>query len=225
MTVSPDAKHPPLDFPCVELAGQWSTSWLEFFEGEQGEPVWSVTLGSARDNSNIYVKTMPRDRYDRLMAVGSNDTVRAVIEDAAQSLINYALASGAAGPRESGARERLSNHVPVLLDELSDRYRDASQVEWLIDGGRVPFLLFSFGGWWAAYSGQLADRYVICHGNDPLPDDLTLSTVREIGAYASGLDVPFDLAVLQSPDQVARRVSHRVDLSLHTDYERLLETI
>jgi len=100
-----------------------------------------------------------------------------------------------------------------------------SQVEWLIDGGRVPFQLFSFGGWWAAYSGQLADRYVICHGNDPLPGDLTLSTVREIGVYASGLDVPFDLAVLQSPDQVARRVSHRVDLSLHTDYERLLETI
>jgi hypothetical protein len=225
MTANPTAKHPPLDFLCFELAGQWSTSWLEFFEGEQGEPVWSVTLGFARDNLNIYVKTMPRERYDRLMTVGSNDTERAVVEDTVQSLVSYALASGAAGPQESGARERLSQHVPVLLDELSDRYRDSDQVEWVVDGDRVPFLVFSFGGWWSAYSGQFADRYVICHGNDPLPGDLTLSTVREIGTYAGGLDVPFDLAVLQSHEQVARRASHRVDLSLHTDYERLLETI
>jgi len=30
-------------------------------------------------------ETMPRERYDRLMAVGSNDTLRAVVEDTALS--------------------------------------------------------------------------------------------------------------------------------------------
>ena len=219
----PTAKHPPLDFPCFELIGQGSSSWLEFFDGEQGEPVWSVTLGFAREKSNIYVKTMPRERYDRLMTADSSDPLRAVAEDAVLSVINYALTSGAAGSRETGARERLANHVPILLVELSDRYQDADRVEWSVDGNLVVFRVFRFGGWWAAYSDQIVDRYVICHGNDPFPKEVTLSTSAAIETYASGLDVPFDIGVLQAPDQVARRAGHGVNLSMHTDYERLLE--
>lgn len=221
----PIAKHPPLDFPCFELTGQWSNSWLEFFEGEQGKPVWSVTLGFAQDQSNIYVKTMPRARYDRLMSTDGDDPLPSVAMDAALSLINYALASGAAGPRKAPARERLTNHVPILLEELSDRFQGAEQAEWPIDGYSAEFRFCSFGGWWGAYSDQSADRYVICHGNDPIPDSLTLSTATEIERYSRGLDAPFDLTILQPPDQVARRTDHRVNLSLHIDYERLLERI
>ena len=216
-------KHPPLDFACLELAGSWEKKWLEFFEGEQGELVWAVTLGFADDRFNIYVKTTPRGRYDHLMSTGGSDPLLPLAEDAALSLINFGLAAGAAGPaKTAGTRQSLTAYVPELMENMASQYQKWNNIGGAVDGNPVVFRLCTFGGWWVAFSDSLEDRYVICHGNDRPVRELSLLTVRDITRYAADLDEPFDLDVFSSPEQAARRPISKAQLPMHQDYERFL---
>lgn len=226
MDDDPRPMHPPLDFACYVPVGDWATSWLEFFDGQQGRAVWAVTLGFARDGVNFYVKTIPRARYDRLMSTGPADTLLSVAEDATLLLVNYGLAAGAGGHGPiTGARQRLTNRIPILVENVARAYRDWQQFTAEVDGSRALFRIYEFGGWWSAFSDAPGDRYIICHGNGDPPREFSLTTAGELGHYADGLDRPFGLNLLESPDQQARRGISKVRLPLHPDYERLLATV
>jgi hypothetical protein len=215
--------HPPIDFTCLEPAGDWTSRWLEFFEGEQGQPVWAITLAFAKDDVNFYIKTMPQDRYDDLMSANVDDKRLAVAEDAVLSLINYSLAAGAAGPGPViGARQRLTGYIPRLTEELAHDYTDWEQIAAVVDDRQSAFWVREFGGWWVAFSDSVGDRYVICHGNGIPMQEFKLSTVDDMDRLTNGLDQPFSLELLKSSDQ---RRTRKVKLPLNPEYERLMATI
>jgi hypothetical protein len=103
---------------------EWNGSrWVEFFEGEGGKPVWSVTLAHHSEKCNlVLVRTSPKDRWDRIMAGGQQsgaaefaaDLVRVVI-DAGRSEL------------ETDERSRYNRAVPAFAQEQGKEWSRGRQ--------------------------------------------------------------------------------------------------
>ena len=169
MSESDGTVHPPVDFRCFEQQdGTVAERWLEFFEGEDGSPIWSVTLGAIRngDAGPIFVKTLARDRFDELMVGDTGPSAeREIAYDTVRGLVNFSMAGGLdADPRSSLTYEQLTSaRITEFIFEQAGLFDTWGTSTVQVDGAETSCSVWSFAGWRCALVTRLPDRYLITY--------------------------------------------------------------
>lgn len=171
-------QHPALDFDLYGLVGWPGARWLEFVDGQAGEPVWAAWLAHVeRDQAARWslVATLPAARYAMAMAVGAGqDLSREVAFMAVHRLLNATSPNLAL---DKPARERYLHDVVDLAEQQAEHWADWPSLTWSVDHCPVQARLWRWAGAWAAFTTELAGVAVIVLGHHLEPAGLELTTV------------------------------------------------
>jgi hypothetical protein len=95
--------------------------WVAFFEGQAGEPVWSVWLGHLVADGLLVVRTAPRRRWDEVMGDGNGATSplrkAGALEFHARGV--QALVDAARPELPKGERELYNQRIPGVTGSLA----------------------------------------------------------------------------------------------------------
>jgi hypothetical protein len=174
--------HPPLDFPLVGIADWSGDRWVDFFEGQTGEPVWSVRLGHAAEGHFAYVCTSPRTRWNTVTAVGDQQGLTELAWRWLFPLIDLARPS-----LDDGTNSEYSRRVmPFALHEAAG-WSNWEPAAWVLDGQQVEARVYRFGGAWVGVGVHEPEGYLAVTARDQTETTLQLATV-------DGADYGWDFA-------------------------------
>jgi hypothetical protein len=224
--------YPPLDFSCFEQQDYDVVErWLEFIEGEDGLPIWSVTLGAVRngDSAPTFVKTMPRDRFQQLMVGdGSQSADAEAAFDAVRTVVNYSMALGVdADDTSSLTFERVQPTLTRFIVDRASQFETWETVEVAIDHAMVTCSVWEFAGWRCAVTFSPPERYAMVYSriDARLPDSLV--TTHGLAGYGLEPHRPIDFytAVANSADSDRWRPADSPDERfLHADFYQTMNT-
>jgi hypothetical protein len=209
--------HPPLDFSLFGLDGWSGAQWVGFFEGEVGQPVWSVTLDHHRqDSALVLVKTAPRERWDRLMA-GEEPRAADFASDLVRVLLDMARPEF-----EESERDRYNRSIWPFSRAQGGQWQSWEPAQWTVDGNPFPARLWRFAHAWTGLTLGAPEHYV----------GVTAFDVDGTGVdliVASGAEYGFDFSVPFSIHGLQAQVPERPDTSdifrsksRHLDHDRVL---
>lgn len=215
--------HPALDLPLYGLDGSWSgRRWLEFLEGESGQPVCAVWLahrGDALTDPWVLVASLPEPRHSDAMTSPGGDAMRELAFAAAFGVVNWT------SPCEllsSGDRELYRHNVVRVCDELADRWRDWPTFTWTIGGRSVSARVLAWAGAWAGFT-EVAGAPIVVVGAGRPPEGLRLVQVDPQAYFFDGsaaLDYPGVLErSVEQADGTRPVPGHWL---VHADHTRLL---
>jgi hypothetical protein len=188
-----DDRHscPPIEFVPYGVAAWTGARWLEFFEGESGEPAWSVWLAHRTTDGRglVVIITYPKRRFDDRLAVDSEEPMLEVVARAAFFLGELMRVN---------LRER---------DRWIHDFERWPRAPWTIDGASVEARTLSVGTDWAAVT-TLTDAYLVILGHEVGPAELALVSMGDGEPYGVDFDEPLRL------QDLTKRLADRPETNL-----------
>jgi hypothetical protein len=183
--------HPPLDFSLFGL-NEWSGArWVEFFEGEIGEPVWAVTLAHSRDPALVLVRFAPTKPWDRRMAGGLPGATAF-----ACSLL-VALIDMARPELDGSEHDQYNRSIWAFAQEQAKTTESWEQTQWGWDGHTVPARIRRFAHAWTGFTLGVPGHYVGVTAFNLV--DPRIDLIRVNGAdYGFDFTVPFRIDELNT---------------------------
>lgn len=172
-------RFPPFDFTMYGLDATWGgPRWLDFFEGQGGQPSWGAWLGHGHDVDRVaggdwaIVGTFPRGRYAEVM-LGSNEN----FEHGLAFVATHVLFND-------------STKVRARLDTEPEHWRTWPSTAWTVDGHEVQAHLLQHDGCWSGFSTGLAEVGLVVHASGLDPNGLALRSVTDSQDYHFASDQP-----------------------------------
>lgn len=211
---------PPLDFSLFGLSEWTGACWVEFFEGESGKPVWSVTLAHhSEDSALVLVRTSPKERWDRLIAGGQQPGAAEFAADLVRVVIDAARAEF-----DTDERSRYNRAVPAFAQDQGNGWESWESAQWSLDGHAIPARIWRFAHAWTGLTLGVSARYVGVTAFNVEDTEVDLTEVYG-SDYGFDFTVPFWIHGLE--DQLPRRPSTR-DIyhskRRHHDHDRVLDS-
>lgn len=209
---------PPVDYALYGLgSAAWADSrWLEFVEGEIARPSWAVWLGhgSRRDPARVIVGSASRPRLDAMHAGLPGDPPAHVAFAVGLHMIGYTLPDDSV-PRPEGLVRAIANEMHRQATSCSDW----AEIGWTVDGVEVLARVWKFAGFWAAFTDELGESYVMAIGTEVDPDGLNLDRVVDGTPYGFELGAELGYGAARgNPLPVVRPDRQQ----FHPDHLRLL---
>jgi len=209
--------HPPLDFSLVGLRGSSGARWVEFFDGEVGKPVWSVTLAHHADPALVLVTTAPRERWDQRMAGGGESGEVEFASNLVRVLLDLARAEF-----EGSERGQYNRALWPFAQEQGKVWESWEHAQWSVDGQTMPARTWRFAHGWTGLTLGVPGNYVGVTAFDSEDHEADLVGV-------SGSEYGFDFAIpftihgleLQRPGRTDTTEIYRSQ-SRHPDHDRVL---
>lgn len=216
----------PVAFPVYGLDVSWpGARWLDLFGDEIGDPPRWVSLGHEMVNgqSLIMVNTYSGRATDAQAGRLGRPPLEDVAFDAAHTLINVTLPVQSV-PRPNG-------FLPLLTERALHAASQSAQwgaVQWRVDDATVAARVWRFAGGWAAISDAVDDVYLSAVGAGTRPEGLSLTRLRDGGAYHFDLAQPLAPGLLSASRQAAGvefEGSQWESQGWHADHVRLLRAL
>lgn len=185
---------PPVTFPVYGLDASWPGSrWLDSFGDAIGEEVRWVRLAhqSVQPETLILVETWSKTLADSTAARSGEPPLQSVAFAASVVAVNLTLPELSV-PRPPGILRALVHNA----DARSREHAEWSPVSWLADGTEIAARAWLFAGGWAAFSDAVDGVYLAASGMGTSPDGLSLTALRDGGAYHFDLAQPLHTEVL-----------------------------
>ena len=196
--------HPRLDFPLYGLPSSCEGArWLEFIEGQVGDPVWAAWLAHAPRRGPYQwclIGTLPTSRSRAAPAVTDPELVsREVAFTAARWLLGV---TNPGNSLDEAARQRyLRNSVPFLTEQAK-AWTTWSPATWSVDNRQMQARVLRWAGAWAGFTTDLPDAALIVITQGLSADNLDLVRV-DPSAYHFAVESPIDYPTTLQQDGAA----------------------
>jgi len=200
--------------------------WLEFIEGQAGNPVWAAWLAHAPRRGPdqwCLVGTLPTSRIRAALAITDPTLVsREVAFTAARWLL------GVTDPGTSldeAARQRCRRNSVPFMDEQANAWTTWSPATWSVDNRQMQARVLRWAGAWAGFITDLPDAGLIAIAQRLSADDLDLVRV-DPSAYHFAVESPINYPnTLESSRSAAGgTLPPAGDWPLHPDHAQLTTT-
>jgi hypothetical protein len=195
--------HPSLDFSLVGVA-QWpGPRWVEFFEGQHGQPVQSVLLAhSDGENGLIVVKTAPRPR--RARGEGDENPGETNLEAANFAFELLLWTTDSARPALDGdaalkGEERASYNrgLVTFAEDHGAQWDTWERARWNLGKQNLDARIFRFAHGWTGFSVDDPDRWIGVIAYNVAETTVRLDEVDGV-SYNFDFTKPFGIEDLQA---------------------------